>query len=352
MIKLVAALVIAALATGLATAGASTSKACRRTRCASTKTSTTSSRLYWGAWIGSQFTGSEAPWDWNAVTAFQSQDSGGRPISVVQWSSPFFASFCSSSGACNFSTGTFESVREHGVIPFFSWANGRLSDRDVAAGAYDAYITSWAQAAKAWGHPFFLRFSWEMNGSWFAWGVGNNGTTAADYVAMWRHVHDIFTRVGASNATWVWCPNVDPSGTLANLASLYPGDAYVDWTCLDGYNGDVPWTSFANLFGATYDRIVAIAPSKPMIIGEVGSTESGGSKATWIQSMFAALPTRFPDIRGLLWFDKFESGPGGHNDWPIETSASSSAAFASGIGTPSFVGNNYAALAGNPIPVP
>jgi hypothetical protein len=311
----------------------------------------TSNRLYWGAWVGSQFTGAEAPWDWNAVTDFESRDAGGKHASIVNWSSPFFASFCSG-GACNFGTPTFDSVRSRGVIPFFSWANSGLADRDVTAGNYDAYITGWAQAAKAWGHPFFLRFSWEMNGSWFNWGVGNNGTTAAEYVAMWRHVHDIFTRVGATNASWVWCPNVDPTGTLANLAGLYPGDGYVDWTCLDGYNGNVPWTSFRDLFSATYDRVMAIAPSKPMIIGEVGSTESGGSKAQWLSDMFAALPARFPAIRGLLWFDKYESGPGGHTDWPVETSATASTAFAAGINSSRFATNSFTNLQTSPIPAP
>ena len=103
-------------------------------------------------------------------------------------------------------------------------------------GHHDAYIREFAEAAKAWGHPFFLRFNWEMNGNWFPWSEGVNGNQPGEYVAAWRHVHDIFTQVGATNATWVWCPNVDPASKLHDLASLYPGDAYVDWTGLDGYN--------------------------------------------------------------------------------------------------------------------
>ena len=50
--------------------------------------------------------------------------------------------------------------------------------------------------------------------------------------------------------------------------------------------------------------------------------------------MFAGAAGRFPAIRGLLWFDKFESGPGGHSDWPVETSATASTAFAAGINSP------------------
>ena len=39
-------------------------------------------------------------------------------------------------------------------------ASGGYTDADIANGSQDAYITQWAEAAKAWGHPFFLRFDW------------------------------------------------------------------------------------------------------------------------------------------------------------------------------------------------
>ena len=240
----------------------------------------TSPSVYWGANIGTQLTGGEPPWDWTAVNAFENTDGGGKTSSILHWGSMFYSSdYCA--GACTFTTNIYQKVRDNGKIPFVSWSsqsstgeNG-YTDAEIAAGSQDAYITKWAQAAKAWGHPFFLRFDWEMNASWFGWGVGANGNTAADYVAMWRHVHNIFTSVGANNVSWVWCPNIDDSPSFAPLASLYPGDAYVDWTCLDGYNGDVPWTSFHNLFLKSYNEIAgSIAPNKPMIIGEVGTTET------------------------------------------------------------------------------
>jgi hypothetical protein len=285
----------------------------------------------WGAGIGKQLTGTQAPWDWNAVTAFEQQNTGGNHISALHFASPFISG---DGSPYNFDSTAFNTVKNHNATPFFSWADWYHTDAQIAAGAEDPYITRWATAAKSNGQTILLRFAWEMNGSWFGWGLGNgaNGppNTAADYVAMWRHVHQLFVNAGATNVKWVWCPNAGSS--LATLQSLYPGDSYVDWTCLDGYNGNNPWRSFADLFGSSYDNVMQIAPSKPMIVGEVGSTESGGSKAQWITDMFAALPTRFPDIHGLLWFNVYESGPGGYTDWPLETSSSSSAAFAAGVG--------------------
>jgi beta-mannanase len=118
---------------------------------------------------------------------------------------------------------------------------------------------------------------------------------------------------------------------MTSLASLYPGAAYVDWTCLDTYNFGTPWTSFARLVSSSYSQVQQFAPTKPMIIGEVATTGHGGSKAHWIRGMFKALSTRFPDIHGLVWFDKRALVDNKPYDWPIETSRAASAAFSKGI---------------------
>jgi hypothetical protein len=317
------------------------------------------SSIYWGAWIGSQLTGDEAPWDMNAVSALEKKTE--KKLSIVNFSAPFANCGGSSCSYYNFPQSEMNNIRSHGAIPFYSWGSqsipvpSNLSEpnfqlSDVIEGHHDAYIRKFAEAAKAWGHPFFLRFNWEMNGGWFAWAEGVNGNKAGEYVAAWRHVHDIFTQVGATNATWVWCPNVDPEHQMQNLSKLYPGDAYVDWTGLDGYNwGTNParpdrWRSFDSLYSSTYKEITgSIAPSKPLMISEVGSSEYGGSKAAWIKDMLAKIPTAYPKIHGLLWFDKFDDSM----DWPIETSASATAAFAEGIQNPAYASNGYASLAGS-----
>ena len=316
---------------------------------------------YWGAWIGSQLTGEEAPWDMSAVTAFEQQTK--KAPSLIEFSQPFLRCEGGKCPAEEFPTSAFEAVRKSGAIPFFSWASDatpavaeepNFTLADVAEGKYDSQIREYAEAAKAWGHSFFLRFDWEMNGNWFAWAAGANGNDASEYVAAWRHVHDIFTEVGATDATWVWCPYADPEGKLTPLASLYPGDEYVDWTCLDVYNWaatnnpPVPWQSFAELAGPSYREITEqIAPSKPMLIGETASTEHGGSKAEWISQLFRELPKRFPKIHGLIWFDKAED-----SDWPIESSPSSEAAFARGVGSERFAAAEFESLGPGPISPP
>jgi len=330
-----------------------------RGTCQATQSSAPHAPLYWGATIGDQLTGEQAPWDMGAVDQFEGL--AGKGLSLVN----FFAPFANCDSSCyfyKFPTEPMESIREHGAIPVFSWSSQSIPSSldepdfqlgDVISGRYDSYIQEFAEDAKEWGHPFFLRFNWEMNGNWFPWSEGVNGNQPGEYVAAWRHVHDIFRAVGATNATWVWCPNVDPEAKMLDLAGQYPGDEYVDWTGLDGYNWGPgrsgEWASFNGLYSSTYTAIAgAIAPSKPMLIGEIGSTEHGGSKADWISEALSSILTGYPQIRGMLWFDTFDDGM----DWPIETSPGATSAFAAGVQDPAFRSDSYADLPAGAIAPP
>jgi beta-mannanase len=177
-----------------------------------------------------------------------------------------------------------------------------------------------------------------MNGSWYPYSPGVNGNTAASFVAMWRHIHDLFAQAGASNVTWAWVPNVDVNGTMTSMASLYPGEAYVDWTGLNGYNwGSAAgaWMSFSQVFKSSYATLLQIAPTKPVMIGEVASEESGGSKAAWITDMLATqVPQNFPKIKALLWFNWRIYEKSAYWNWEIESSSTAKTAFQQGIASP------------------
>jgi Glycosyl hydrolase family 26/Bacterial Ig domain len=313
--------------------------------------------IYWGATIGTHLTGGQPPWDMSAVSKFEGETH--KKVSMVN----FFQPFANCNPGCSFysfPSGPLESIRLHGSIPVLSWSSQSIPSTksepdfqlsDVISGRYDSYIREFATKAKAWGHPFMLRFNWEMNGKWFPWHEGVNGNQPGEFVTSWRHVHDIFKEVGATNVTWVWCPNVEYSGATP-LASVYPGDAYVDWTGLDGYNrGTNPvspegWKSFSQVYRSSYNAIAgSIAPTKPLMVGEVASSEIGGSKSAWIKDMLAKVPTEFPKIRALLYFDKYDSSM----DWPLETSSSALGAFAEGVQNPAYAGNTFASLSATKI---
>jgi hypothetical protein len=318
--------------------------------------------VYWGAWIGSQLTGTDAPWDMNAVTQFEAII--GKSMSLIQFSSPFLNCNESPCEYYEFPTPAMNNVRAHGAIPVFSWgpeASPRASAEqpefqlaDIAGGAYDAYITQFAVEARDWGHPFFLRFAWEMNGNWFPWSETANGNAPGQYVAAWRRVHDIFESVGALNATWVWCPYADTPRKLRQypLKQAYPGHGYVDWTCLDGYNwghnavNPRPWRSFTEIIEPAYKAVTKkIAPRKPLMLGEFATTPYGGHKAVWIRKMFEELPRKYPRIRALIYFNEIDRGV----DWPLETSATAARAFAKGIHKGRYQPNRFGAITTSPI---
>ncbi len=306
--------------------------------------------LYWGAQIGRQFTGIQVPWDMNALDDFES--SVGKSASLVAFYSPFADCNRSPCEYFGFPAVPMESIRKHGAIPFFSWSSSAATKDDVRQpafslkrvidGSYDSFIEGFAENAREWGHPFFMRFDWEMNGFWFPWGESVNGNQKGDFVKAWRHVHDIFTAVGANNATWVWCPNIALARRLQNLRQFYPGNAYVDWTCLDGFNWGTTahspgWLSFNQIFRSTYERVLKIAPTKPLAIGEVASEERGGSKAQWIRNALNVVPAQYPKARALVWFDEKKQG----RHWPIASSKSAQAAFNASIGRPLFMPGVY-----------
>ena len=311
--------------------------------------------IYWGAWIAGSVSGhGDAPWDMRSVSAFERQTA--KSVSIIHFGQPWYTKGVPQP----FYPQPLEAVREHGAIPLVDWGSWDLSNGGVTSqppfalsriidGSFDWYIRRWATGARDWGHPFFLRFDHEMNGDWFPWSEGVNGNTAGQFVAAWRHVHNVFESVGASNVTWVWSPIIQYSEHTP-LAEMYPGAAYVDWTAMDGYNfGTNPvsgdrWTSFASVFGPTYAELLRLAPSKPIMIAEAGSSEYGGSKAAWLkQALSVELPKAFPRVKAFVWFNSLKDG-----DWPISTSASARSAFAAGIASPYFIGNDFRDLSERP----
>ena len=313
--------------------------------------------IYWGAYIPG------VPASTGPLDAFES--ALGKKVSIVHWGQSW-----GKPPSNPFPTSRFDSVRNRGSIPMLNWGSWQLGAgttqpdfrlSTIASGAYDAYIQQWAQAARAWGHPFFLRFDHEMNGAWqFPWSVQLNGNQPADFVAAWRHVHDIFVQQGATNVTWVWCPNISSSRTTP-LSQVYPGDEYVDWACLDGYNFGTDagnqWQSFGQVFGGSafggynphnsYQEMLAVAPSKPIMLGEVASSEHGGSKAAWIRDMLQTLPSVFPRMKAVVWMNWNIDDPS--LSWPIESSGESQAAFAEAIASSTYASNQFGKLAGGPI---
>jgi len=314
-------------------------------------------KVYWGARVsGTVFEEQEAaegkpPKDWGDVpwssetwNRFES-DAGGKHMSIAAFGQP-----APWNATARFEPAPVELSRKRGAYPLMTMDNWGATLKEVAEGKKDTYLKEWAEKVAAYKYPFFFRWAWEMNGDWYDWG-DQAAESPQTYKEAWWHFHDVAEAAGATNLTWVWCPNISypasgsrPAST--SLSSLYPGKEsegkgkYVDWTCMDGYNeGGTGWRSFATTFSSTYNELLILAPTKPIMIAETGSSENGGSKASWITDAYGTqITTNFPALKAVVWFNKRE---GTAKDWPIETSTSATSAFASAIASPYYAENSF-----------
>jgi hypothetical protein len=205
--------------------------------------------------------------------------------------------------------------------------SGQPKLRDITSGKYDAVLTAWAKAAAAQDLAFVLRFGQEMNGNWYTWSDGYFGNARGDFVKAWRHVHDVFTANGASSVIWNWSVNRVDSLPDRSLGRVYPGDDYVDWVGVSGYYRTTSSTpSFDATFAMTLRELKRVAPSKLVILSEVGAGTTETNRVAWINDFFAKLLDH-PEIIGFNWFNDFKSG----GDWRIGYSTQTEAAFRAGV---------------------
>lgn len=171
---------------------------------------------------------------------------------------------------------------------------------DIAKGTYDFYLKKWADDAKAVGKPIFLRVAHEMNDPYrYPWGPQNN--SAKDFIAAWRHIHDVFKVEGATNIIWIWSPHP----AYGFFKEFYPGDAYVDYVGVSALNyGTVAswsqWWSFKEIFGNYYAQLDSF--KKPIIVTEFGCLNVGGNRGQWFADALDSLPQKYPNIRSVVFF--------------------------------------------------
>lgn len=209
---------------------------------------------------------------------------------------------------------------EAGRVPMVTWQPfprdpTESVTRAIASGAYDDVLSGWGQDLARWvsasgDRKLYFRPFPEMNGDWVPWGA--DATTIEDFVAAWRRLHGAFAEAGLNGerVQWVWNPNATEHGSH-DTESYYPGDEYVDWIGIDGYNfGDSrpasSWQSPDEVFDPMFERLTDLA-GKPLVLPEFGTTSyrdgryRPAEKADWIGDAFDYVERR--GIRMACWFN-------------------------------------------------
>jgi mannan endo-1,4-beta-mannosidase len=232
------------------------------------------------------------PASYSPVTAFTSA-TGAKPDVVMYYSGWFVP----------FPVGFATTAANHGAAPLVQMDPESVSTAAIASGRYDGYLSAYAEAVRAYGHPVILSFGHEMNGDWYRWGY--KSTSAAVFVAAWRHIVTLFRTLGAKNVTWLWTVNIindGRSGDIARPGPWWPGNSYVTWVGIDGYYLKPSW-QFAPLFGPTIGAVRALT-SDPILIAETGAVPTAGQPAK-ITNLFAGI--RSYGLLGFVWFNSTNS---------------------------------------------
>jgi hypothetical protein len=259
-----------------------------------------------------------------------------------------------------------QKLAARGIVPHLTWelfwpsqdpnnsrptsTEGYEGFRQVLAGQQDEYIDRFAEAAKAFGEPVLIRFLHEFNGNWYVWSGNKNGQADGgpeQVVAVWRYVVDRFKARGAENVQWLWVPHgpsTDRSEEAWNqVANYWPGNEYVDWIGLDGYNfypedpwgGKRPLRDFDDCFRQLYDDCAQLG-DQPIMIAEFGTGEfeyEDFDKAAWIGDAFQKIKTDYPRVKIFTWFNINKE-----LDWRVNSSPAALRAFREAMKDPYYIG--------------
>lgn len=281
-----------------------------------------------------------------------------KSSAIIMWFQPW-----QTGNRSRVDTGAIVSIMRRGKVPMITWEpwdpgnNARFVIdpgeqpayrlASISAGVYDDYITQWARSLRAIGGPVMLRPMHEMNGVWYPWSGTTNGNRPEEFVRAWRHIHDIFRREGATNVTWVWSINHEsvPRSAENTYGAYYPGDQYVDWTAISGFNlgktrDDRGWVTFTERYSPPLAYLRQVG--KPICISEMATLGRPTERAQWITDAYSRIRSQ-SDIKAVVYFDSEEQTTE-PQDWRVSSSEEALSAYSRAVRSDYFIGDPPAEL--------
>lgn len=213
-------------------------------------------------------------------------------------------------------------LKPNGQTLLIFWEQYGVTLDEIIAGNSDSYIQQFAMQAKAYGGPVIISPLHEMNGNWSPWNgtVGNN--TPQKVILAYRHIYEQFS--GVQNVKWAWVVNNEsvPDTPANSIASYYPGNEYVDYVGIDGFNFGSPWQTYSEIFSEALKQVAGYG--KPILITSMASAQ-GAQKPAWIKDAILNI-RKDPSIKGWVWFNENKE-----QNWLVNSDADSLNAFKQAI---------------------
>ena len=175
------------------------------------------------------------------------------------------------------------------------------SYRAIIRGDHDAYITRFAHHLRTYGGPVILIPFSEMNGDWSPWSGTLNGNTPDEMIAAYRHLHGFFNDVPNVSFGWAVNSRSYPNTPENSITKYYPGDEYVDYVGVDGFNFGNPWESFSTIFSDSLETLAQY--NKPTFLFSFGSAP-GPQKSAWLDDALNEQLPNYPHVTGMIYFNQ------------------------------------------------
>jgi len=200
-------------------------------------------------------------------------------------------------------------IWDNGYTPFVN-IYADTSAVNIASGGWDQTIHAWAKDfaifADGGRRMAFLAPLQEMN-----WKGNPYSLDPTNFIKAYKRIQSIFAQEGvpAQSVRWVFAPNGYSAPGNPPFESYYPGDSYVDVVAFSSYNfGTYPsnpypeWMSPNDVFVPYIQRMIKMAPSKPIFIAQTGTTASGGDKNQWLRDAYSLL-AGYSQIKGVIYYN-------------------------------------------------
>lgn len=197
-----------------------------------------------------------------------------------------------------------------GAVPFVNLMTNPQSTAcnnfdSILSGGCDGYLYNLASGIAFESKKIFIAPFPEMNGSWvFASYYPAGIPSPAKYKQAFIYVRQklLFFPSNKNLINFVFAPNgwSDPANPFE---AYYPGGDYVDVIGFSSFNyGVCSPVSFETGFRPYIERMIAMDPTKPIFITQVGTVGTDTEKAAWMGQLMAGLQN-YKSVKALLYFN-------------------------------------------------